>query len=91
MNSKEWLTAQQVCELTGYKYRHFWVYLKRGHIPPPDLNFGRKPLWKRENIEGLVFKGRDPLAYQTDQQVVLPNDQYLDTLNQEYTDKGVTL
>ena len=55
MERNDWLTAQEVCDLTGYKYRHFWVYLKRGVIPEPDMNLGHKPLWKRETVEGIEF------------------------------------
>jgi predicted DNA-binding transcriptional regulator AlpA len=51
----EYLTAKQVSNVTGYKYRHLWSYIKRGSFPQPDINIGNKPLWKEQTIAGLEF------------------------------------
>jgi predicted DNA-binding transcriptional regulator AlpA len=40
-----------VSELTGIKYKHIWIYKKRGVFPEPDDYIGNKPLWKKETIE----------------------------------------
>ena len=51
MQLNDLLTAQDVADYAGMKYKHLWTYQKRGTLPAADMYLGNKPLWKRETIE----------------------------------------
>lgn len=47
----EWVTNEQLVEITGLKYSTLYTYRKRNTFPEPDSYIGRTPVWKRKTIE----------------------------------------
>ena len=47
----EWLTNEQVSELTGLKYSTLYTLRRRTTLPEPDTYIGRTPVWNRKTIE----------------------------------------
>lgn len=48
---KDFLTNDEVAELTGLKYDTLYTYRRRNIFPEPDIYIGRTPVWSRATIE----------------------------------------
>jgi predicted DNA-binding transcriptional regulator AlpA len=55
----DWLTSEQVAELSGVDSVSIRRYVRRGTIPPP-IRKGRTLLWKRSAIEAWVVERPRP-------------------------------
>ena len=51
MTGSEWITNDQLAELTGLKYSTLYTYRRRNTLPEPDTYIGRTPVWNRKTIE----------------------------------------
>lgn len=51
MSEDEWVTNEQLAEITGLKYSTLYTYRRRNTLPEPDSYIGRTPVWKRKKIE----------------------------------------
>ena len=51
MTGSEWITNDQLAEITGLKYSTLYTYRRRNTLPEPDTYIGRTPVWNRKTIE----------------------------------------
>jgi predicted DNA-binding transcriptional regulator AlpA len=51
VTGSEWITNDQLAEITGLKYSTLYTYRRRNTLPEPDTYIGRTPVWNRKTIE----------------------------------------